>query len=362
MAESTRQEKIGQLLFYGAMVLLLYLAYRVMQPFLVPLGWATVLVVCFYPWHARLAARWGAGRAAAASTAAMTLVLIVPTVLVMIAFVNEAISTGRALEEARKSGQLPLLTMAQRGWEWVQQRLPAQVEFDPGALAQQAVEKVGAFLAAQAGKIVKNVAVFVFDLFIVIFAMFYIFRDGGAMVERVRELLPFEAGQREELLAEVRELIFASVTASVIIAAVQGLLGGLAFAWLGLRAPIFWGVMMGFFSLLPVVGAWLVWVPAALYLFATGSVARGIILVALGVGVIGMVDNFLRPILISGKSRLNGLVIFISVLGGVAVFGMLGLVLGPIVMATVWSMLHGYSRQPAASATTAAGGSSGAAA
>ena len=131
--------------------------------------------------------------------------------------------------------------------------------------------------------------------------------------------------------------------AGFVVAALQGALGGIAFALLGLSAPVFWGVVMAFFALLP-IGAGIVWLPTAVWLLFTGSVGRGVILIVVGVGVIGLVDNFLRPMLLSGRTQLNGLLIFVSLLGGISAFGFLGLVMGPVIMATTIGMFDAYTK------------------
>ena len=341
------RERLAKPIFYGVLVLLAYLVFRVFQPFLVPLGWAAVLVVFCYPWHARLEQRWGPNRAAATSTVGVTLILIVPALLLMTAFVREGIDAAGAIQQAFVEGRLPWL---QRAWDWVQQHAPggAVRGSDLASLAREAAERVAAFLASQLGAVLRNVAVFLFDLLVMVFAMFYLFRDADEIIEAVRRVLPFEEEHREHLIAQARDLIFASVTSSLIVAAVQGLLGGLLFALLGLGAPVFWGVVMAFFSLLPLVGAWVVWVPAAIWLMLNDHMVGGIILVAAGAGVVGTVDNVLRPMLIGGRTRLSGLVIFISVLGGISVFGMLGVILGPIVVATAASILETYTHRRAA--------------
>lgn len=326
------------MLFYGVVLLLAYLVFRIFQPFLVPLGWATVFVVVFYPWHRWLEQRWGRTAAAAASTVVVTLILIVPSLLLMTAFVHEGVEALRNIQQAVEQGRLPWV---QRIWQWVQERVP-QVAVDPGTLARDAA----GFLAARMSAVLRNVAVFLFDLVVTILAMFYLFRDAGSLVAGLRRALPFEETQRELMIRQAHELIQASVTASLIVAAVQGALGGVMFALLGIGSPVFWGVVMAFLSLLPLVGAWIVWLPAAGWLIANGELGKGLLLVALGAGVVGMADNVLRPLLISGRARLSGLVVFVSVLGGIAVFGMLGLVLGPIVVATAAGLLEAYTRQP----------------
>jgi len=345
MALSTQRERVGTAIFFAVLVLLGYLVFRVFRPFLVPLGWAGVLVVIFNPVYSRMEKRWGATRAAAVCTLGVTLILIVPELLLMTAFVREGVDAVRGLQKDVTEGQYPWI---QRAWEWVQRYSPGGSAEDLPTLARDSAERVASFLASQAGAVLKNILVFLFDLVVVIFAMFYLFRDAGKILDAVRRALPFETAHREHMIAQARDLIFASVTSGLIVAVVQGTLGGILFAAVGIGAPVFWGVLMGFLSLLPVIGAWLVWVPAALWLLANGQVARGIILAALGVGLVSSVDNFLRPALISGRSRLNGLLIFISLIGGISVFGMLGVVLGPIVVASAASVLEAYTQREVA--------------
>jgi predicted PurR-regulated permease PerM len=176
--------------------------------------------------------------------------------------------------------------------------------------------------------------------------MFYFFRDADKIIRGVRSILPFDAVHRDALMTQTRDLIAASVTTSLILAVVQGAIGGIGFALAGLPTPLFWGVAMAFFSLVPVVGSGLIFVPAALWLGFTGHWGRALLLLAICAGVSAIVDNILRPILLGGRTELSALVIFISVVGGVAMFGMLGLVLGPILVATAAGVLAVYMERP----------------
>ncbi len=347
MPEASAGDRLTTVLFYGVVLLLAYLVFRVFEPFLVPLGWAVVLVVVFYPWHARLESRWGRTTAAAISTLGVTLILIVPTLLLMTLFVRQGFEAARDIEHRMAQGQLPWVNQA---WEWIRHQVqrggPMAQEGGPADLptvVRQSAERVAAYLAAQVGTVLRNIAVFVFELFVTLFALFYLFRDARGIVTGMRRVLPFAEAHREKMIAEARELIFASVTTSLIIAAIQGLLGGIGFTVVGLSAPVFWGVGMAFCSLVPVVGSALIWAPAAIWLVAAGQWGRGIVLVAICAGIAGLVDNFLRPVLISGRARLSGLLVFISVVGGVSVFGLLGVVLGPIVVATAAGVLDVYT-------------------
>jgi len=174
-----------------------------------------------------------------------------------------------------------------------------------------------------------------------LFATFFLLRDGDAIMHGVRRLLPMAPNTREVFIQRTADLIAAGVTSSVIVASLQGALGGVAFALLGLAAPVFWGVVMALACLLP-FGAGVVWLPAAIYLMATGSVTKGVVLIAVGAGLVGMVDNVLRPLLLSERVHMNGLVIFVSLLGGLNVFGLLGIVLGPIVVVTALALVQSY--------------------
>ena len=334
------QKRVGGILFYGLVILVAYAVYLVFAPFIVPLTWAAVLVVVTYPAYEWLALRMRPSAAAAASTAAITLILIAPTVFVMIAFVRQGVEAVQSLQFSMAAGHLTWLSNA---WDHLQDRFPSLGSDDVVTTIHRYTEAAAAFVAAKLGTILKNTAVFFFHLFVTILAMFYLYRDGDAMVERLRQVLPLDSAQGDRILGDAQELIFASVTSSLAAAVVHALLGGFAFAVTGIKAPLFWGVMMGFFSFIPVVGSALVWVPATISLMIGGHVGAGIFLVIFCAVVVGLVDNVMRPWLISGRAELGGLLVFISVLGGISVFGLLGVVLGPIIVATTASLLDLYA-------------------
>ncbi|MGH9793701.1 MAG: AI-2E family transporter [Candidatus Acidiferrales bacterium] len=345
MSETQGRERIVTALFYAVIILLAWLVYRIFEPFLMPLGWAAVIVVVFHPWHERFERRWGKGRAAAASTVAVTLIVILPALLLGVATVREGLEAVQSFQAARAAGQHTLVDSAQEAWDWVQARIPVSMSLNLGELMREAAQRVGTFLASKTGAVVANVLGFFFDFFVTLFAVFFFFRDREAIVNRFRQLLPFEPQQRAEIIEGARDLIHASVTASLIVASVQGALGTAVFWMLGIVAPLFWGVVMGFFALIPGLGTGVVLAPAVVWLAVSGQWVKAIILAAVGALVIGLVDNVLRPILVSGRSRMNALVLFISMLGGVAAFGLLGLVLGPVVVATAATVTDAYLRR-----------------
>jgi predicted PurR-regulated permease PerM len=337
----TAETRFTNVLFYGIVLCLAYLVFRVFQPFLEPLGWAAVFGVIFHSLNKRFERKWGSTRSAVLITLGVTVILIVPVLLLAAMFVREGIAAARDIQVAMAGGGYGWLSHA---WGLISSHIAAEgVTVDLPDLVRQGASRTGEFMATQLGAVIRNIVVFLFELFVMLFALFYVLRDGDSMVERFRHVLPFEETMTERMLAEARELIFASVTTSLVIAAVQGILCGGAFAIVGLGSPIFWGVVMGFLSLLPVVGAWPIWIPAVIWLFSTGHAVRAVILIAICGALGASIDNVLRPVLLGGRASLNGLLVFISVLGGIAMFGVLGVVLGPIVVATAVGILDVYS-------------------
>jgi predicted PurR-regulated permease PerM len=337
----TADNRFSNVLFYAVVLCLGYLVFRVFEPFLVPLGWAAVFGVIFYSLNKHFERKWGATRSAAAVTLGVTLILIVPVLLFAAMFVREGIAAALSIQTAMAGGGYGWLSHA---WGWIGSKIAAGgITVDLPGLVRQGASSAGEYMATELGRVIRNIVLFLFELFVMLFALFYFLRDGDSILDRFRLLLPFEETTTERMLAEARELIFASVTTSLVIAAVQGTICGGAFAIVGLGSPVFWGVVMGFLSLLPVVGAWPVWVPAAIWLFSTGHSARAIILIAICGALGATIDNILRPVLLGGRASLNGLLVFISVLGGIAVFGVLGVVLGPIVVATTVGIVDVYS-------------------
>jgi predicted PurR-regulated permease PerM len=221
---------------------------------------------------------------------------------------------------------------------------------DPTQMLSQAAQTVLGFVAPRLGGAVADIAGMLGSLFVMLFALFFLLRDRDRVIDLVRRLLPFPPAERERLIKATHNLVIASVGAGLAVAATQGLLGGIAFWALGLAAPAAWGVAIGICSLVPVVGAALIWVPLAGWWALSGDVLRALILVGVGAGVISMADNVLRPLLLSGRASVNGLVVFIGILGGVSAFGYVGLVLGPVVLALAGTRNEALTR----SALTAA--------
>lgn len=338
IAEYTSKRILGTAFFYAIIALLAYVVYIVFEPFLVALAWAVILVVVSYPVYQRLCQHWGPTWASLATTTAVTLILIVPTVFLIYAFLREAVSAAQSIMAMVHTGHYS--SRAGTLWMHMQQRFPTLIPANLSATLSHYAGEAATFIAHHLGSALEHTAEILFDLFVTILAMFYLFRDGHGIIERLRDILPFEPERRERIVHDTRELIYATVTSTLAAAAMHGALGGLAFTIVGIRSAVFWGVMMGFFSLVPVVGSALVWVPISAAQIINGHTGSGVFLLIFCSLIVGGVDNIIRPWLISGRAQMSALVVFISVVGGAAVFGLLGVVLGPIVVAIAADMLN----------------------
>lgn len=328
---TTTSDRLTTVLSYGALLLLGYLVFLITSPFLVPLAWSAILAIFFYPVYEHLKRRFSANWSAVLCTVGVTLVLIVPVLLVMLYAAREAVeATAGVRETLSTSGS----GSVQGFVDLIHRHLPDSLKnIDLVGALRQGVEKIAAFVASSIGPLVKNLFSFLVNLFILLFALFFVFRDGEKIMRAVRHLLPFEREIQEHMLRESRDLIFASVAVALLIAAIQGVLGGLAFEITGVRAPVFLGVLVGFCSIVPVVGSSLVWFPAGLWLGLGGHWGKALVILVICGGVAGLADNFVRPLLLRNRTRLNDLLLFLSILGGLNVFGLLGLVVGPTVVA-----------------------------
>jgi len=337
---ATTSDRLSTVLSYGVLLLLGYLMFRIILPFFVPLAWSAVLAIFFYPVYERLHKRFPPLIAALLATLGVTLLLIIPVLLVLLSATREAIDASSRVQAILTggTGELP-----NRIALWMQAHLPVSLQgTDMIGPLKQGAERIASFMAGNLAFLLKNLFVFFINLFILLFALFFMFRDGEEIIRAVRHLIPFERDFQDDMLRESRDLIFASVAVMLLIAAIQGILGGFAFKITGLPAPVFMGVLIAFFSIVPVVGSALIWIPAALWLGFNGHWGKAVLVVAICGVVATLADNLVRPMLLSNRTRLNDLLLFVSILGGLEVFGLLGLVAGPTIMAAGLGVFRVY--------------------
>jgi predicted PurR-regulated permease PerM len=335
MSDRLSGRSLGLLVIFA---IAFYLCWLMLQPFVGVLLWAIVLVVVFYPAHRRLVDWTGnAGRAAALSTLMVILTILLPLVGVSFAVAREL----RAAVEHFQGGvgevlDLPAIQPAVR---WLSQ----YVDVNAWRSTDYIADRLQGWSAAIAGPTLMFVGGMVsalVQILLVVFTMFYLFRDGEALRHAIYDIVPLEYEQSHDIVIRTRDVIAATIYGVLAISAIQGTLGFLIFFTLGLPSPLLWGVVMFLMSMIPMAGAFIVWVPAALYLLLTGSYVKALILTVWGVLVIGSIDNFLSPKLVGRRARLHELLIFFSVLGGLRVFGVLGLVLGPVLAAITLALIE----------------------
>ena len=337
----------------------------IISPFFGAVFWAMVLALMFMPVHRRLCALLrGRDTLAALGTLLFCMVIVVvPMIFVVGAMVDEATSFTQRL----RTGEFNPRTY----FEQIQNALPGWSRDLLGRFglfnAQDVVDKLtaavvqgGQALTARALAIGQNTLMLLVNLGIMLYLLFFFLRDGRDLAQTIRRAVPMQRQHTDFLLSKFATVVRATVKGTVVVALVQGMLGGVAFAFLGIHGAVLWGVVMSVLSLLPAVGAALVWAPVAIYLIATGSMIEGLGLAAWGVGVMGMVDNLLRPILVGKETKLPDYLVLLSTIGGLSIFGVNGFLIGPAIAAlfvATWALFsheEGATPEDAAVAVAAA--------
>jgi predicted PurR-regulated permease PerM len=322
------------LVLIAATILSIYLCYVIARPFLASLVWALALAVLIFPVYRRVKNYVGNESAAAGlMTFLVAVVLVVPVILVTRQLTREI---WRNVEYVR--GEI------EKG-EWRAQIEQNQYAAQALRFAEEEMN-LRQTLEQTTGKIPEHVSNFLsgsiwilFQLLITFFALFFFFRDHDSFLRGVRRLVPLSSKETDAVFKRVSDTLYAAVFGEMLIALVQGVLGGLMFWILGLPAPFLWGFVMGLFGFLPMIGSWMIWTPAAIYLMTQGEWIKGIILIAWGILALTVFTTVLYPILVGDRLRLHTLVVFIAIIGGIMAFGTVGIILGPLVLAVTIALI-----------------------
>lgn len=328
----------------------------ILWPFFGAVCWAVFIAIVFWPMHQRLLkdSHGRKGLAAAVALAAILLIVILPLAMVTASIAQEASVFVAKL----RSGEINIGIYFQRFIEalpaWAHSVLQRFGMTDLGLLQQKilaALGNSGQALTSRAFSIGQITLDFVVGFFVMLYVLFFLFRDGEKLVAAVHKRIPLRDEHTHRLLTQFATVVRATVKGNIVVALVQGALGSMAFWVLGLPGAMLWGAVMAVLSLLPAVGAALVWGPVAAYFFFSGEVVKGVGLTLWGVLVIGLVDNFLRPILVGRDTRMPDYLVLVATLGGIVVFGLNGFVIGPVIAAVFlvsWDMLAAARQQPVA--------------
>jgi predicted PurR-regulated permease PerM len=336
------RERLMTVALIGVTVLAVYLCYRITALFIPALTWALALAIVARPAH-----RWIADRvahpdlAAGLAVALVTVVIVVPATFVAGQLVREARNTAEQLQQAAGSGdavdraeQIPWVA---EQFAWAERFVDIRGQF------RQAVGAVTAWVASA----LTGSAWAVVEFLIVLYALFYLLRDRHRILNAVRGWVPLSQAETDEVFERVDDTIWASVYGTLMVAAVQGTLGGVVFWLLGLPAPVLWGVVMGLLAVIPFLGAFVVWAPAAVVLLLQGAWVKALLLTGWGLVVIGLIDNVLYPFLVGKQMRLHTLAVFVAIVGGLAAFGAAGVILGPAIFAVTVALFDVWRRRTA---------------
>jgi len=319
-----------------------------MLPFFAVILWACIIALVFYPMHARILSRVSdrENLAALITLLLCVVIAITPALFLFSSFIKQ----GTAVYQQLESGQIkPSLWLEQIRTAFPQiDQLLQIIGLDISTLKQ----KLGA-LSVEAGKVMagnalsigQNTLAWLASLGLMLYLTFFMLRDGAKLIPVLIRALPLGDERERLLMKKFVEVTRATIKGSLVVAMVQGALGGFIFWALDIPGPVLWGVVMTVLSLIPIVGASLIWLPVGLYLLATGAATDGIILIAFGAIVIGLVDNILRPILVGRDTKMPDYLILLSTLGGFSVFGMTGFVLGPLIAALFLTFWEIFTRE-----------------
>ncbi|MFZ2995283.1 AI-2E family transporter [Sphingobium sp.] len=353
MSTPTRSYKLEDGFFLCLVILVTIAFAAVLEPFFAAVLWGVIVAILFWPIQQRIAAKMPERRTSAALITLLLIIaiVIIPAIFLAFALIQEAAHIYAQIQ----SGQIDFARMfsqmqaALPEWAHGMLRRFGLSNFDAARITvTRGLTSSFRTWAGQALLIGQGAFSFIIALGVMLYLAFFLLRDGDRLSKRFSEAAPLRPHQREALLSRFVIVIRATVKGSLVVAIVQGVLGGIIFWAVGIQGALLWGVLMGAFSLLPAIGAAIVWGPVALYLFATGAIWQAAVVVAAGAIIIGSVDNVLRPILVGRDTRIPDYVVLISTLGGIELFGFNGIVIGPVIAAlfiSTWNIFTQMRRE-----------------
>lgn len=341
-------EKLEQSAFIVMLVLVTAAFLLLLKPFFAPLLWACIIAVLFHPVQEWLTRRWGErpNVTALATLLACVVLVVIPVLLLLASFLQQGLSIYEQIE----AGELQPAKYVDnvRSAFPAAQALLERFGIDMAAVRENATNAAVAasqFLARNALAVGQGTFGFLLKLGLMLYVAFFLLRDGRTLVDKLVHAIPLGDERERMLFQKFAEVARATVKGNLVVAVVQGALGGLVFWILGLPAALLWAVVMTVLSLIPAVGAGIVWLPAAIYLYAVGEWVSATVLIAYGVLIIGLADNVLRPILVGRDTKLPDWLVLLSTLGGIAMVGISGFVIGPLIAVLFVAFWQIFSRE-----------------
>lgn len=322
-------------MFLFLIVVLGYLTYQIMSPFLTAIIWAIVLSIVFYPLYAFISRYLKIKSIASLITILLILVLIIaPFTYLTYTLVDELQVVAARLNENRLDSVHEVIHRfhASRFFQAIGSFMGVD-ELASEDVMMENIKNIGKALVSQLPMGISNVLSAGVNFIFMIFTTFVLFRDGPAVLSKTKDYMPFKDHQKERLTSQIQDIVVSTVYGGVLVAIIQGIFGGIAFFLLGIASPVLWGVAMSIMSFVPILGTFIIWGPTSAYLVMQGNYMKGVGLFLFGILVISMVDNVLKPLIIGSRTKMPTIVILFSVLGGIKLFGILGLVMGPLITA-----------------------------
>jgi predicted PurR-regulated permease PerM len=346
------RQTVFRAFFFSVFLFLLYQFILILSPFVTPLVVSTTLTLIFYPLHARISRRLKnrPNAAAGVSVALIMVIVIVPTILLAWLLIKESRvvspSARQWVQNVRtQSFDTSSFPPATQKILRKAEALLGSWEIDLQDIFLKNLDQIGGQISAFGGRVLKNVVFLVFDVLVTAFTLFFFFRDGEKIVRRIMDLVPMEHDHKEHILKRLDQTLSAVVRGVFITATVQGGLAGIAYTLAGLNFSVLLTFATAFMALIPFAGAASVWIPVSVYMFLKGATVKAIFLFCWGILVVSLVDNILRPILIGEKAKLPILLLFFGILGGLQVYGFIGILIGPLMIASVLAFAKIYREQ-----------------
>lgn len=334
------------------LVVALYFLFDILRPFLTVIFLAAVLTVTFHPMYRKILKvfRGYSGWASIVSCLIVVLVIIVPLASFVVMLTNEAVDTYYVVKSKVESGVFDEYLQWQQGGVFydVKQNLDPFVnweEIDIKEYIVNAAQVLSTFLFDQTANFLRSISSLLLNFFVMLFAMYYFFKDGEKLVKHLGRISPLPSLYEGELFRKMDSMVKAIMIGVFLTAVIQGIVGGVGFAIVGVSSPVFWGTAIAFFSLVPVVGTAAIWLPAAVVLAILGNYWEAVFMALWGMFAVGTVDNFVRPYLIGGKAKTYPLLTFFVILGGIFTMGLKGIIVGPLILMVVMSLLHIYEAE-----------------
>ncbi len=340
----TRQH-VFSAVFFLIFIFLLFQMARILSPFSSALIWAVIVTLALHPVYKKVLrlVKGRPGPAAIIMTLGAFLLVIGPTVLFFTALASQAVDIYQSAAAFTQSEEWAGI------WNGLKESPVGKLIFGPYLSALDAkgfiMKSLGDFssdMASHIGSALRNTLLVLINFLIMLFSLFFFFRDGEAYYSRTLEILPFTAEQKQSIMRKLGDTFSAVIKGVLVIALIQGAMTAIGFVIFGVPFAVFWGFFAAIFALLPIGGAALVWIPGAFYLYLTGASLKAILLAVWGLVLVSLPDNFLKPVLIGKRAKLPTFILFIGILGGIKLYGILGILFGPIVVTLLTAFLKIY--------------------